>query len=225
MAGQFQIAIQHRRGAGSWRRPYAAPRATLRCHAGQRRAVQKPSKPSTDACWMAMQAWCVPNPELWAMRRPQARTGGRIDARRAWRVAASTCSSASMTTSSPSDRTRRRPSLHRTLAYRRTDELVSDIAAGSLRTEDKRLPCGRTAQTYITDWRLRPAPAAAGHLYGARAMQPRAAQPAGEFRSLTSANSCGDLADHGLDDGRRGECRVLAGTPRLRCTSSPRLQP
>jgi poly(3-hydroxybutyrate) depolymerase len=82
-------------------------------------------------------------------------------------------------------------------------KLVADIAAGhAFVTAGKGIACGRTADPYITDCGYDQAGELLAHIYGA--LQPRAAETAGEYIAFQQREFFGDLADHGL-----GEAGVL----------------
>lgn len=93
-------------------------------------------------------------------------------------------------------------------------ELVADVPAGhAFVTTDKGIACGRTAEPYITDCDYDQAGALLAHIYGA--MQPRAAETAGDYIAFQQREFVGDLADHGLGDVGLAyvprACRVQAG--------------
>jgi len=91
--------------------------------------------------------------------------------------------------------------------------LVADVPAGhAFVTTDKGIPCGRTAEPYITDCDYDQAGKILTHIYGS--LQPRAPDTAGEYIAFQQREFVGDLGDHGLGD------TGLAYVPRA-CRAQP----
>jgi hypothetical protein len=78
-------------------------------------------------------------------------------------------------------------------------KLVADIPAGhAFVTESKGIPCGETADPYITHCEYDQAGELLGHIYGT--LKPRMGEPASDFTVFDQREFVRDLGDHGLAD-------------------------
>jgi hypothetical protein len=228
MAGQFQIAHSSIvRGAGIIAGgPYGcAESAFADVMPGPGAPFLNLSKAMNGCMLDAMQAWGIPNPELLAERARKLADLGRIDATdglAATRV---------YLFSGTNDRIVL-PSIVAAAAKLYTAlgvpdaqvKLVSDIGAGhAFVTEDKGLACGRTGEPYITDCDYDQAGVLLAHIYGQ--LNPRTAQPTGEFIVFDQREFLRDLAPRPRRGGRRLRAARLPDKPGLpRAHRLPRLQ-